>query len=73
VYFNYSKPIERLQTFYEEVFPVDVVRAYQDVEKVAVEGGKLEEFKSELGREIMKKSCKLNLREVVVKRLGQEG
>ncbi len=61
------------ETFYEEVFPVDVVRAYQNVEKVAVEGGRLEEFREQLGREIMKKSCKANLREVVVKRLGQGG
>ena len=60
------------ETFYEEVFPVDVVRAYQDVEKVAKEGGKLEEFREQLGREIMKNSCKSHLREVVVKRLGHE-
>jgi len=61
------------ETFYEEVFPVDVVKAYDDVEKIALEGGRLEEFREQLGREIMKKSCKPNLREVIVKRLGQQG
>jgi len=61
------------ETFYEEVFPVDVVSAYQDVEKIAGEGGRLEEFREQLGREILKHSCKPHLREVVVKRLGQQG
>lgn len=45
------------------------IQAYDDVEKVAKAAGKLEEFKAELGREIMRHSCKPNLREVVVKRL----
>ena len=61
------------ETFYEEVFPVDVVRAYQDVEKIAGEGGRLEEFREQLGREIMKNSCKSHLREVVVKILERDG
>ena len=42
-----------------------------DVEKVAEAGGRQAEFRGQLGREILKKSCKPNLREVVVKRLGQ--
>lgn len=57
------------ETFYEEVFPVHVTQAYDDVEKVAKAAGKLEEFKAELGREIMRHSCKPNLREAVVKRM----
>ncbi len=60
-------------TFYEEVFPIHVTQAYNDIEKVADVGGKLQEFREQLGREIMKRSCKANLREVVVKRLGQDG
>jgi hypothetical protein len=49
------------------------MQAYDDVEKVAKAGGKLKEFREQLGREIMKKSCKPDLREAVVKRLEREG
>ena len=59
------------ETFYEEVFPVHVMQAYDNVEKVAEAGGRQVEFREQLGREILKKSCKPTLREVVVKRLGQ--
>jgi len=59
------------EVFYEEVFPVDVIDAYQQVEKIAREAGKLDEFKAELGREIMRHSCRGNLREVLVRRMGE--
>jgi len=54
------------ETFYEEVFPIHVTQAYDDVDKIAVNSGRQEEFKAVLGSEIMKKLCKPNLREVVV-------
>ena len=61
------------ETFYEEVTKTDVAWAYEEVGKIAMEGGKLEEFREQLGREILKRSCKANLREVVVRKLGQNG
>ncbi len=36
------------ETFYEEVIKSDVAIAYEDVEKIAEEGGKLEEYREQV-------------------------
>ena len=59
-------------SFYDEVTATDVAHAYQQVERIAVDKGKLADFKALLAREMMKRSCKANLREVVVRRLGAD-
>ncbi len=59
------------ETFYEEVLPIDVRQAYDLVEKVAVDSGRREEFKSQLGKEIMRYSGTPDLREAVVRKLGE--
>jgi len=63
------------ETFYEEVMPFEVNVAYGDVEKIAVENNRLEQFKAQLGREVMKRSqlCKPNLRDALVRQLQQSG
>lgn len=65
--------IIRLMTgsFYEEVTATDIAIAYQEVEKVAKESDRLEEFKAQLGREILKCPGQRygHLRDVVVNRL----
>ena len=48
----------------------DVTYACQQVEKIAEDRGKLDDFKALLAREMMKRTCKQDLRKVVVKRLG---
>jgi len=58
-------------SFYDEVTATDVACAYQQVEKIAEDKGKLADFKALLAREMMKRSCKANLREVVVRRLEE--
>ena len=60
------------ETFYEEVTKADVAIAYEDVEKIARENGKLEEFREQLGREMLKRSCKPHLRQIVVRILGRD-
>lgn len=57
-------------TFYDEVTATDIAYAYQQVEKIAEDRGKLDDFKALLAREMMKKRCDTHLREVVLKRLG---
>ncbi len=57
-------------TFYDEVRPLDIEMAYYQVAKIAEEKGKAQDFKSLLGREIMKHQCKPNLREVIFNKLG---
>jgi len=37
------------------------------------ENGKLEAFRKQLGREMLKKPCKPHLRQIVVRILGHEG
>ena len=59
------------EIFYEEVYPFEVVQAYELVGKVAMGSGRREEFKAQLGREILKQSCIPHLREAVVKKLGE--
>jgi len=59
------------EIFYEEVFPFEVVQAYELVQKVAVGSGRREEFKAQLGREVLKQSCIPHLREAVVKKLEE--
>jgi len=59
------------EVFYEEVYPFEVAQAYDLVEKVAVGSGRREEFKAQLGREILKQSGKPNLREAVVRKLRE--
>ena len=65
--------ITRLMTgsFYDEVTVADITCAYQEVERIAVDRGKLDDFKALLAREMMKRPCKSHLSEVVVKRLGE--
>jgi len=59
------------EIFYEEVYPFEVVQAYELVEGVATHSGRREEFKAQLGREILKQSCIPHLREAVVRKLGE--
>ena len=56
-------------TFYEEVTATDIGYAYQQVEKMANDNGKLADFKALLAREMMKHHCDAHLRQVVMKRL----
>lgn len=56
-------------TFYEEVTATDIGYAYQQVEHIAKDNGKLADFKSLLIREMMKHHCAAHLRAAVVKRL----
>lgn len=60
------------ETFYEEVTKADVARAYEDVEKIATEGSRIQEYREQLGREILRRSCKPHLRQIVVRILGQD-
>jgi hypothetical protein len=59
------------ETFYEEVMPFEVAVAYDDVEKTAVECNRREQFKAQLGREVMRQArlCKPKLREALMRRL----
>ena len=50
----------------------DVAWAYEDVEKIAAEGGKLQEYSEQFGREILNRSCKPDLRQIVVRILGRD-
>lgn len=59
-------------SFYDEVTVSDITRAYQQVERIAGDRGKLDDFRALLAREMMKRPCKSHLREVVVERLEQE-
>ncbi len=63
--------IIRLMTgsFYDEVTATDIAYAYQQVERIAGDRGKVDDFKALLAREMMKQHCDAHLREVVVKRL----
>jgi len=56
-------------TFYEERTATEIGIAYQQVEKIAKDRGKLADFKALLAREMMKQHCDAHLREVVVKTL----
>lgn len=56
-------------TFYDEITATDIGVAYQQVEKIARDHGKLADFKALLVREMMKHHCDAHLREIVVKRL----
>ena len=56
-------------TFYEEITATDIGIAYQQVEKMAKDNGKLADFKALLAREMMKQHCDAHLRKVVMKRL----
>ena len=62
-------------SFYEEVTATEIAIAYQDVEKIARENGRREEFRAQLGREVVKRAslCKEDLREVVLKKLEVVG
>ena len=62
------------ETFYEPVTATDIARAYQDIEKIAIDNSRLEEFKAQLGREVLKQSrwCKPHLRETVLRRIGND-
>ena len=60
-------------TFYDEVTAFDISYAYYQVEKIIKDRDKLDDFKAMLSREIMKRSCKDDLREVIVKELGADG
>jgi len=64
--------IIRLMTgvFYDEVTMADITNAYQQVEKIAEDRGKLDDFKALLAREMLKQPCKADLSKVVMKRLG---
>lgn len=48
------------ETFYEEVMPFEIDVAYDDVERIAAECNRREQFKAQLGREVMRQArlCK---------------
>ena len=56
--------------FYDEVTVADITYAYQQVEKIAEDKGKLGDFKALLAREMLKQPCKADLSKVVMKRSG---
>lgn len=58
--------------FYDEVTAFDISYAYNQVGKIAGDRGKLDEFKAMLSREIMKRSCKAELREVIIRKLKDD-
>jgi hypothetical protein len=59
-------------TFYDDVTGLDVSCAYSQMEKVALDKGKLDDFRFLLHREIGRQYnlCKPGLRDPVLKRLG---
>jgi hypothetical protein len=61
------------ETLYEEVMPCEVNVAYDDVAKIAVENSRLEQFKAQMGGELMKCSrlCKPKLRDALVRKLEE--
>ena len=56
-------------TFYDEVTVVDISVAYNQVEKIAKDRDKLDDFKALLTREMLKQPCENKLRDYVVDRL----
>jgi tetratricopeptide (TPR) repeat protein len=62
-------------TFYDDVTGLDVAHAYNQVEKVALDKGKLDDFRFLLHREIGRQyhSCKPGLRDPVLRRLESKG
>jgi len=56
-------------SFYDEVTVADIVNAYQQVEKIAKDKEKLDDFKALLAREMLKQRCKANLSEVIINKL----
>lgn len=67
--------ITRLLTgsFYDEVTTADISNAYSQVEKIADDRGKLEDFRALLVQEMKKRPCDAKLSEVVIKRLKASG
>ncbi|MCF7958032.1 MAG: hypothetical protein K9M57_06230 [Phycisphaerae bacterium] len=56
--------------FYDPITATDIIAACRQVENIAENHGKIDDFKAMLSSEIMKQDCKPRLREIVVKRLG---